>query len=397
MSKATIKDLLRLRKHLLKDADLDLNFLVLVVSSCAIATMGLLNNSPAVIIGAMIIAPLMLPLRGLAFGALEADIELFRKSLITVGVGTVVAIFLSWAIGRLVNLPASEFRSEMLSRTQPNLVDLGVAIAAGAISGFAKIRPKLSDALAGTAISVALMPPLCVVGLSLSQGYFEASLGSFLLYFTNFLGITLACMLVFVWGGYYIETEKIGRALGWTFALTGAIAIPLFLSFWTLLQEVEIRSTLKQILKRETITVGQQVSVLNAIEIDWNQKPPEVYLSVETKEPITPKQVTQVEEFLDKRMGRRFTLVFKESQVREVRAQTPEEAASTKSQTQTSGETSTPATGGLSDDTLKPKPTPSPNSPGSLRDRLEWSIPQDSSIPPQVEKKPESTPSGPSK
>lgn len=357
MPKATLEDLIALRKQLLEDGELDLNYIVLVIASCTIATMGLINNSPAVIIGAMIIAPLMMPLRGIALGALEADLELLRKSLITLGGGTIIAIILSWMLGRLVNLPISEFKSEMLARTQPNLVDLGVAIAAGVVSGFAKVRPKISDALAGTAISVALMPPLCVVGFSLSQGYYLGSWGAFLLYFTNFLGIVLACMLVFVWGGYYIETKKIGRALSWTLALTGAIIIPLFLSFWNLLREADLRATLKDILKRETITVGQQVSVLRAIEIDWNQTPPEVYLNVQAREPITSKQVQQVEEYLYSRIRQRFTLVFQESQVREVRAIM---------------------------DPVNPDSEGPIEIPASLLEKLQWSTPKDSS-PDEVE------------
>ncbi len=103
----------------------------------------------------MIIAPLILPLRGLALRALERDVRLFRQSLISVTVGTGCAIALSWLVGRAFNLPASEFTPEILAGTPPNLADLGVAVAAGAISGFAKIRPKISDALAGTAIAVA--------------------------------------------------------------------------------------------------------------------------------------------------------------------------------------------------------------------------------------------------
>lgn len=385
MPKATLKKLLRLRKQLLKDAELELNYVVLVISSCAIATMGLLNDSPAVIIGAMIVAPLMQPLRGIAFGALEADLQLFRKSLWTGLVGTGVAIFLSWAIGRFVNLPPSEFSSEMLSRTQPNLVDLGVAIAAGAVSGFAKIRPRISDALAGTAIAVALMPPLCVVGISLSQGFFTASWGAFLLYSTNFLGIILACMLVFVWGGYYIETEKIGRALGWTFALVGAIVIPLFWSFWTLLAEANIRATLKEVLQRETITVGQQVSLLRAIEIDWNQNPPEVQLSVNAKEPITPKQVRQVEEFLYERMEQRFTLVFQESQVREVRGQPPQTEAP---ETENPGEKMPPQSqGGSSKDISNEKAKQMRPLRTTVVEKLQWSTLKDSTVEPAREKK----------
>ncbi|NEQ78654.1 MAG: DUF389 domain-containing protein, partial [Okeania sp. SIO2C9] len=159
MPKASTEDIERLVHDLGADAEPSLNYLFLTVSACAIATMGLLSNSTAVIIGAMIIAPLMMPLRGLALAALEGNFQMVSKSLTTVGIGTLVAVVMAWMVGRIVGLPASEFGQEILSRTQPNLADLGVAIAAGAVSGFAKIRPQISDALAGTAISVALMPP----------------------------------------------------------------------------------------------------------------------------------------------------------------------------------------------------------------------------------------------
>ncbi len=115
----------------------------------------------------MIIAPLMLPIRGLAFGALEGNVLLFRKGLIAILLGTLLAIALAFFVGYLVRFPA--FGSEIISRSQPTLLDLGIAIAAGGISGFAKVQPKISESLAGTAISVALMPPICVVGLGLPK------------------------------------------------------------------------------------------------------------------------------------------------------------------------------------------------------------------------------------
>lgn len=320
MSKASLEALEKLRQSLLEDSEIDINYLALTVSACIIATMGLLSNSAAVIIGAMVIAPLMLPLRGLALGAIEGDITLFRKSLSAVSIGSLIAIALSLSIGRIINLPASEFTPEIIARTQPTLTDLAIAVAAGAISGFAKIRPKISDAMAGTAIAVALMPPLCVVGISLSQGAWQASWSAFLLYLTNLLGITLACMLVFVWGGYYLESSRLTRALGWMLALTNIIIIPLFLSLLSLLTKASLQSTIKEKLLRETITVGKQVDLIKPIEINWNKNPPEIYLSVRAKTPVTPKQVREVEEYLYSRLGKRFNLVFQVSQIQEIRS-----------------------------------------------------------------------------
>ncbi len=121
----------QIQKELQEESTLDLSYLALIVSSCAIATFGLLSNSAAVIIGAMIIAPLMLPIRGLAFGALQGNIALFHQALVSLCVGILLAIIISCCLGKLVSLPT--YGSEILGRSRPNLLDLGIAVAAGAL------------------------------------------------------------------------------------------------------------------------------------------------------------------------------------------------------------------------------------------------------------------------
>jgi uncharacterized hydrophobic protein (TIGR00271 family) len=140
----------QLQTELLDEATPDRPYFVLIIGSCIIATFGLLTNSAAVIIGAMIVAPLMLPIRALAFGALTGDVRLFRQSLGAVVLGTVGAVAIAMMLGVLVNLPS--FGSEILARSRPTLLDLGIAIAAGAISAYAKWQPKISGTLAGTAL-----------------------------------------------------------------------------------------------------------------------------------------------------------------------------------------------------------------------------------------------------
>ncbi len=306
----------QLHQNLLEDSRFNLNYLVLIVSSCLIATFGLLSNSPAVIIGAMIVAPLMLPLRGIAFGTLEGELTLVRQSLFSIALGTVAAISLAWTLGRIVGIP--EFGSEVLGRSQPNLIDLGIAVVAGGLSGFAKVRPQVSDALAGTAIAVALMPPLCVVGLTLSQGIWSYSSGAFLLYLTNLLGIILACMLVFILAGY-TDSSKNKSALRWTLILTGILIIPLGISFWQLVRQSQLQATLRKILIGRTITVGQQVELIKT-EVNWTAYPPVVHLDVFAKKTLTPKQVRLVEEFVNQEMGESFILVFQVSNIKEVRS-----------------------------------------------------------------------------
>jgi uncharacterized hydrophobic protein (TIGR00271 family) len=311
MSQVSAEAIEKMCQELREDSELNLNFMILTITACLIATFGLLSNSTAVIIGAMIVAPLMMPLRGLAFGALEGDPELFRRSITSLGVATIVALLLAILIGRLVGFP--DFGSEVLARTEPTLLDLGIAVVAGGLSGFAKVRPKVSDALAGTAIAVALMPPLCVVGLSLSQGLWQYSWGAFLLYITNLLGITVACMLVYILAGY----TRPNRVFGGAIALTGILVIPLGLSLFQLLRQSQLEYTLKVILLSQTITVGQQVELVKT-QINWSTKIPTVSLRVRAKEPVTPKQVRLVQQFVSQQLKQPFKLVFEVAPVQNV-------------------------------------------------------------------------------
>ena len=311
----------KIRVDLLEESTLDIDYLVLILGSCIIATFGLLANSAAVIIGAMIVAPLMLPIRGLAFGAVEGNVLLFRKGLIALAVGTVLAIFLACFLGALVQLP--DFGSEVLARSKPTLLDLGIAIAAGGISGYAKVQPKVSATLAGTAIAVALMPPICVIGLGLSQANWSLSLGASLLYLTNLLGITLSCMLTSLMAGY-TPLHRAGKALLWALAFTTILVIPLGVSFAELIEQAQLEASLKRALLNRTITF-QRVEMIKS-DTNWLAKPPEVRLSVRSSEALTPKQVQLLEAFVEKEMGQKFTLIFQVGQVEEVRGSTPDKS-----------------------------------------------------------------------
>ncbi len=304
----------QLQTDLLAESTPEPSYLILIISSCAIATFGLLANSTAVIIGAMIIAPLMLPIRGLAFGALAGNIVLFRRGLVAVAVGTVLAVALAWILGKLVGI--SSFGSEVLARSAPTLLDLGIAVAAGGISGYAKVQPKISESLAGTAIAVALMPPVCVIGLGLSQANWNLAQGAMLLYLTNLLGITLSCMVTFLLAGY-ASLRHARKALAWILTCTAILLIPLGFSFARLVRQAQLETSLRQALLNRTITF-QRLDLLTSTT-NWLTAPPEVRLNVRAREPITPRQVALLEEFVKREMGQHFTLIFVVGQVEEIR------------------------------------------------------------------------------
>ncbi|MEO1210410.1 MAG: DUF389 domain-containing protein [Cyanobacteria bacterium J06638_20] len=307
--------IMKLRASLLEDAQLTLNFLVLLTGSCLIATFGLITNSAAVIIGAMLIAPLMQPLRGFAFATIEGDRELLRLSAISIIVGTLVGILMAWLAGTLLGIP--EFGSEVLARTQPNLIDLAIALVAGAISSYAKIRPQIGDALPGTAIAVALMPPLCVVGLTMSQGQWAYSGGAFLLYCTNLLGISLACTLVYVLAGYTRRDNQFSRTLSWSVSaiLIAVLVIPLSISSIELIRKSRLNYSMRSILANNALLARQDVELLET-RIDWQME--EIELVVRATEMITPEEVAMVEQAVANELGQPFNVLFKVTQFTQV-------------------------------------------------------------------------------
>jgi uncharacterized hydrophobic protein (TIGR00271 family) len=181
-------------------------FFFMLASSCVIATFGLLANSAAVIIGAMIVAPLMNPIISMSFGIITGRGPLIWRSLLTIVLGTLMTIIMAFLLSEAIGWKLAG--SELVARMRPSLLDLGVAVAAGAAAAFAYTRPGVSSALAGIAIAVALVPPLCTVGIALALGHKAgadvglaiesvSARGPFLLYLTNIFGIALAACLVF--------------------------------------------------------------------------------------------------------------------------------------------------------------------------------------------------------
>jgi uncharacterized hydrophobic protein (TIGR00271 family) len=168
--------------------------------SAGIAVLGLVLNSPAVIIGAMLIAPLMSTIVAMGLAIVQGDMTFLLRSLratlrgitIVVAVGIFIGIFYLDRIGT----------QEMLSRTEPTLLDLLVATASGVAVAYALCRKNVSAALPGVAIAVALVPPLAAVGLFLGMRDLQLAYGAFLLFLTNLAAITFASGVVFTLFGF---------------------------------------------------------------------------------------------------------------------------------------------------------------------------------------------------
>ncbi|MDI7776337.1 DUF389 domain-containing protein [Asticcacaulis sp. EMRT-3] len=165
----------------------------LVFCACGIATLGLLQSSVAVVIGAMLISPLMGPIMGMGLSLAELDLPSFRRAAITLGMGVLISILAAVLIVWVS--PLKEVTSEILARTRPTLLDLVVAALSGLVGGFVTVSNR-GGIIAGVAIATALMPPLATVGFGLATGSMAIAGGATLLFITNVVAILGAVFIV---------------------------------------------------------------------------------------------------------------------------------------------------------------------------------------------------------
>lgn len=314
----------RLHRSHMRDAALDEVFIVLSVGASLIATLGLLANSTAVVIGAMVVAPWIMPLRAAAFAILLGEVQLLGRSLRTLMVGVVSTTLLSLVLGSLADLP--RFGTEVLTRTTPNLLDLGIALVAGGLATYAKLRSDAVSSLAGTAIAVALVPPVCVMGLLLSQQQWNDAAGAGLLFATNLLGILTGGLVLMAWKDpEFRQVFRRSHLSAASFTLTGLLLLPLGSSFFNLLDRARkdstrdlLQETIESFLTRETLTFGDRESVdVERVDIAWNQDPPIIRVIVRVSDPALPsfKQVSAVQEAINRRQDINFRLVVQRTAV----------------------------------------------------------------------------------
>jgi uncharacterized hydrophobic protein (TIGR00271 family) len=179
-------------------------FSVLLVLSTMIAGLGLIADSVAVVIGAMLVAPLMTPILATAASVVYGHMRRMATSVAVLAAGTAAAIATGWVVSKLApgTVAAPDLTRELTARTAPSLLDLGVAIAAGLAGGYVMTHPRAASSLPGVAIAVALVPPLATVGITLELGVTDAAAGAFLLFTTNLVAIILSAMVVMLASGF---------------------------------------------------------------------------------------------------------------------------------------------------------------------------------------------------
>lgn len=295
-------------------AEPTVDYYVMIGLAAAIAAFGLLQNSPAVIIGAMLVAPLMSALFGLSLGVVRGDLRLLRRA----GTSTLRGLFLAIAVATLVGfvVPAATPQSEILNRAAPRLLDLGVALASGLAGGYALCRKGVSTALPGVAIAAALVPPLATVGIGLALGQGRIAGGAWLLFLTNLVAIVAAGSLVFLWLGFRPIPGQPTRArvfqggIMGTVLLLVAVTIPLGILTAQSVRQERTHRALDRAIRAE-------VAALRDVEmVDWTLLPAEdgddtVHLEVQVRSPrdVTHSEAVDLQEKVAGRVQRPVALL----------------------------------------------------------------------------------------
>ncbi len=261
------------------ECDISARYLFMLAMSAGIAVLGLLLSSPAVVIGAMLLSPLMDPIMGLGFALAIGDYSWMKRAAMSLAIGTALAVALCAVIVFLS--PLQTVTSEIAARTRPNLFDLGVAFFSALAGAYAMIRGRMGTVV-GVAIATALMPPLAVVGFGLATWNGAVFWGALGLYVTNLLSIALTAAVMARLYGF--RTSLSDRQTQFqTFVIVVvfiALAIPLGLSLRQIAWEA--RSTQK--IRSEVLDAFDSRSVLSDVKINWDSEPIQIDATVFTPE-----------------------------------------------------------------------------------------------------------------
>jgi uncharacterized hydrophobic protein (TIGR00271 family) len=293
------------RESIEENASLSLPFIIMNVLATIIASYGLLADSTAVVIGAMVIATLLGPIMGIALGLLESSSRLLRRALLAEVIGMVCVLLVSLFIGRLYqDIPAG---NELLSRTSPSTFDLIIALAGGAAGAYAMVSPRLSVGLVGVAVATALVPPLSTSGIFLARGALPQAGGAFLLFITNLVAIQFSASMIFLFTGYARFTNqpmrwqaillRNGVSVALLLLLTIVLGVNLKNVVDRTLYETTIRTELTQVLQ-----IYPQAS-LTDVSFAYDGGSTQVTAVVRTPVPFTSKQVADMKKQLSPPMG----------------------------------------------------------------------------------------------
>ncbi len=270
-----------------EDARINPSYLVLMMLSTMLATVGLYLDSAAVVIGAMLLAPLMAPIVSLAMGLLRQDRGLSKRSAKKIIIGIMITLLAAALITLL--FPHKPITEQMHGRLNPTLLDLAVAIIAGIAGAYTKSFKEILQGLAGVAIAVALVPPLAVAGIGIGRWDFYFFGQAFLLFTTNLIGIILAATFTFRVLGYSAAVRSKG-SIGFVALFLVLITIPLYFSYNRIVEKMVLEKSWQQ----ERFLVNGKYLIVKKADVRRRRDKKVIVMDIMAREPLTREDLTQL-------------------------------------------------------------------------------------------------------
>ena len=300
-----------IHKSIASGAALSASYLAMNVAAALIAGFGLMENSPAVIIGAMLIAMLYGPIVGIGLGLAEADLQLLGRSLLAEILGAVCVL----AAGFLIGIASRDLTigNEILARTSPSMVDLLVALVGGLAGGFTFVSAGLSGVVVGVAIATSLVPPLTTCGILLARQSPSLAAGAFLLFLANFAAIALGAMLTFLLAGHRpAAADKAKKVL---VPRLVCLALGLLLAFHLngTLRHTSAQSILKSNVRKALAQEIEKIPGARLVDVTLGQSNGKlsVWAVARTPQPMSPEQVAHLNDLANDVTGRDVALTMR--------------------------------------------------------------------------------------
>lgn len=285
-------------------------YFIMNILSAIIASYGLVTNSAAVVIGAMLVAMMLGPITGVALAIIDHRMPLLRKSLITVLLGITLVLIVGFIVGWLHK--DQPLTAEILSRTQPTSMDLMIALAGGTAGAYAMVSPHLSVAVVGVAVATALVPPLAASGILFANGEIQLGFGALLLAVTNIIAIQFTNALVLWVLGFRRLVDDDYKSSNYltflqrnavTLLLLGGLGTYLTINLQTNAKQQVFESSVKEAINRYFIDKG---NVLTNTQFDSTEQNQVVRAVIRGETTPSAYDVQQIETRITQDMAKNF-------------------------------------------------------------------------------------------
>jgi uncharacterized hydrophobic protein (TIGR00271 family) len=276
----------------------------LIVLSAAIAGFGLLADSAGVVIGAMLVAPLMTPIQAVGAALVQGSVRRIVSSALVILFGFAGAVATGYVVAVIggSGVSVEALPQEILSRTAPALIDLGIAVAAGAAGGYVIARPEVSSALPGVGIAVALVPPLATIGICLQLGEEHLANGALLLFATNLAAIILSGAVMIFGAGFRPQQSARTGATAWigfvaAVALVALVAVPLVIHTRDAIADSDANQTVDD-------AITEWDPLVRVVSLDVDDADSTVNVELVVTSPSDPVSVWELARLLRERLGK---------------------------------------------------------------------------------------------